>query len=254
MGTQPTTFTLDAMQFFGRLGGDYEAMFGIDLASLRGLAVLDCPSGPSSFIAELEALGIDAVGVDPLYAETRDHLLARGRDDIAHTIAQMRANPVAFADLDLDAYALGKHRALERFAAHFDAGKASGRYIAASLPALPFADRSFDLTLSAHLLFTYSDPATGGLLKNSPFTPEWHLAAARELMRVTRGELRLYPTTTRWAKPCRHPLAEAVAAMFAADGLQVRYEPSAFARGNHAHDELNACLVVTRERSLRIAR
>lgn len=246
MGDRSPTFTLDAMQFFGRLGGDYEAMFGIDLAALRGRTVLDCPSGPSSFIAELEALGVDAVGVDPLYAESREALLARGLADIDHTIAQMRANPVAFADLDLDAYALGKRRALEGFAAHFDDGKARGRYIAAALPDLPFADRRFDLTLSAHLLFTYSDPSTGGLLKGSPFTPDWHLAAARELMRVTRGELRLYPTTTRWAKPCRHPLAEAIAAMFAADGLRVRYEPSAFARGNHELDALNACLVIAR--------
>lgn len=246
MGDRSPTFTLDAMQFFGRLGGDYEAMFGISLASLRGRTVLDCPSGPSSFISELHALGVDSVGVDPLYADTRDQLLERGLADIEHTVAQMRANPVAFADLDLDAYALGKRRALEGFAAHFETGKAAGHYVAASLPDLPFADRRFDLTLSAHLLFTYSDPSTGGLLKDSPFTREWHLAAARELMRVTRGELRLYPTTTRWAKPGRHPLAEAIAEMFAADGLRVRYEPSAFARGNHANDGLNACMVVAR--------
>lgn len=246
MGDRSPTFTLDAMQFFGRLGGDYEAMFGFNIAALRGRAVLDCPSGPSSFIAELEALGVDAVGVDPLYAESRARLLARGLADIDHTIEQMRANPVAFADLDLDAYALGKRQALERFTAHFDEGRSRGRYIAASLPDLPFADRQFDLTLSAHLLFTYSDPATGGLLKDSPFTPEWHVSAARELMRVTRGELRLYPTTTRWSTPCRHPLADAIAAMFASEGLRVRYQPSSFARGNHANDELNACMVVAR--------
>lgn len=246
MTTQQSTFTLEAMQFFGRLGGDYEAMFGLKLASLAGQRVLDCPSGPSSFVSELHALGVDAVGVDPLYAESRETLLARGVADIEHTVSRMRANTTAFADLDLDAYAAGKRRALEAFAAHFEQGKANGHYIAASLPVLPFADRRFDLTLSAHLLFTYSDPSTGGLLVDSPFTPEWHLASARELMRVTRGELRLYPTTTRWTKPSRHPLAEAIADMFAADGLRVRYEPSAFARGNHANDELNACMVVAR--------
>ena len=42
------TFTLDGMQFFGRLGSDYEQMFARPLASLAGLRVLDCPSGPSS--------------------------------------------------------------------------------------------------------------------------------------------------------------------------------------------------------------
>ena len=81
MAAQQTTFTLEAMQFFGRLGGDYEAMFGLSLASLAGKRVLDCPSGPSSFVAELHALGVDAVGVDPLYAESRATLVARGVAD-----------------------------------------------------------------------------------------------------------------------------------------------------------------------------
>ena len=246
MAAQQTTFTLEAMQFFGRLGGDYVAMFGLTLASLAGKRVLDCPSGPSSFVAELHALGVDAVGVDPLYAESREALVARGVADVEHTVSRMRANAAAFADLDLDAYAASKLRALDGFAAHYDEGKSRGHYVAASLPELPFADRSFDLTLSAHLLFTYSDPSTGGLLKGSPFTPEWHLAAADELMRVTRGELRLYPTTTRWERPARHPLAERIAGRFAALGFGVRFEPSTFARGNHAIDALNACLVVTR--------
>ena len=240
------TFTLDAMQFFGRLGREYEQMFARPLASLVGLHVLDCPSGPSSFISELHALGVRAVGVDPLYAESADTLLARGRADVAHTIAKMRANPAAFADLDLDAYSATKLRALEAFARHFADERNRGLYVAASLPELPFADRAFDVTLSAHLLFTYSDPSTGGLLNDSPFTPEWHLASARELMRVTRGELRLYPTTTRWTKPCRHPLAEMVERDMRAQGFAVRYEQSTFARGNHANDELNACMVVTR--------
>ena len=45
------TFTLEAMQFFGRLGREYEQMFARPLSSLVGLQVLDCPSGPSSGVA-----------------------------------------------------------------------------------------------------------------------------------------------------------------------------------------------------------
>ncbi len=246
MSGRTPSFTLDAMQFFGRLGGDYEAMFGLPLASLVGKRVLDCPSGPSSFVSELRALGVDATGVDPLYAEDAATLGARGTDDIAHTVARMRANPGAFADLDLEAYAAGKRRALEAFLADFATGRAAGRYVAASLPELPFADGAFDIVLSAHLLFTYSTPETGGLLADSPFTEAWHLAAADELVRVSRGEVRLYPTSTRWTTPARHPFAEAIAARLAARGLRVRYEPSTFARGNHSADALNASLVVSR--------
>lgn len=241
-----TLFTLDAMQFFGRVASDYEAMFGVQVDALRGLRVLDCPSGPGSFVAEASARGVHVVGVDPLYEQPLDVLVERGASDITGTMERMQRNAARFADIDLKAYAASKLRALVRFAAHFERGKAEGRYLAAKLPNLPFADAQFDLTLSAHLLFTYSDPASGGVLPDSPFTLAWHLAAVRELLRVTRGEVRLYPTTTRWTTPCRHPYAEAVERECVAHGMMVRYEPSTFARGNHADDTLNASLVIHR--------
>jgi hypothetical protein len=239
-------FTVDGMQFFGREVGDYESMFGIEVARLRGLRVLDCPAGPGSFVAESRLAGADTVGVDPLYAEPTDALVARGRRDVHHTIERMRLKAAAFADIDLDAYAASKLRALDRFAADFPRGLAERRYVAASLPALPFPDRHFDLVLSAHLLFTYSDPAHGGILPDSTFSLEWHLRAAEELWRVCRTEVRLYPTTTRWERPSRHPWAEAVRERLESLGGSSRWQLSAFARGNHASDTLNACLVVTR--------
>jgi hypothetical protein len=239
-------FTLDSMQFFGRVAADYEAMFSIRLQDLRDLRVLDCPSGPGSFVAEGHAAGVQVIGVDPLYKQPLDALVQRGSDDVHTTIGRMRANASRFADIDLDAYAHSKLRALARFASDFQEGSIDGRYVAASLPNLPFADRAFDITLSAHLLFTYSDPASGGLLPDSPFTLEWHLAAADELLRVTHRELRLYPTTTRSLTPARHPFAEAIAERLRSLGHVVRYQPSSFARGNHKDDTLNACLVIQR--------
>jgi hypothetical protein len=239
-------FTVDGMQFFGRELGDYLAMFALDAEQLPGARVLDCPSGPGAFVAESTALSARTVGVDPLYAEPLETLLARGRRDIHHTIDRMRAKAAAFADIDLVAYEASKLRALDRFARDFPAGLAAGRYLAASLPALPFPDRHFDVVLSAHLLFTYSDPAHGGILPDSPFSLDWHLRAAEELWRLSRGELRLYPTTTRWETPERHPWAEAVRTRLESLGGRVRWQASSFARGNHASDTLNACLVVNR--------
>ena len=237
-------FTVESMQFFGRVATDYEAMFGVRVDDLRGLHVLDCPSGPGSFVAEANARGVRVVGVDPLYEQPLAALVERGTNDVAYTIERMQGNAAQFADIDLHAYAESKLHALERFAAHFETGLAQGLYVAAKLPHLPFPDGHFDLALSAHLLFTYSDPASGGLLPDSPFTLAWHMAAVRELLRVTRGEVRLYPTTTRWTTPCRHPYAEAIERDCAARGLKVRYERSTFARGNHANDTLNASLVI----------
>jgi hypothetical protein len=246
MVTPAPLFTVDAMQFFGREPADYQAMFGIGIQDLIGLRVLDCPAGPGSFVAEAAARGVDVIGVDPLYDQPLTELLDRGRRDVRHTIDRMRRKRDCLADLDLDAYERSKLRALDTFGRDFTRGLALGRYVAASLPHLPFPDRHFHRTLSAHLLFTYSDPEQGGILPGSPFTPAWHLLAAGELMRVTLEELRLYPTTTRWETPARHPVAEQVAQMFVNQGLKARFETSTFARGNHMSDHLNACLVVTR--------
>jgi hypothetical protein len=65
-------------------------------------------------------------------------------------------------------------------------------YVAALLPSLPFADRSFDLVLSSHLLFVYPDH----------LDYDAHLGCARELARVASREARIFPlvdtTTERW--------------------------------------------------------
>ena len=59
------------------------------------------------------------------------------------------------------------------------------RYVAGDLPRLPFADSEFDLTLVSYLLFAYQDRDYG-----------FHRDSIREVMRVTQGEARIYPTVT----------------------------------------------------------
>ena len=60
------------------------------------------------------------------------------------------------------------------------------RYVAGELPRLPFADGEFDLTLVSYLLFAYQDR----------FDYEFHRDSILEIMRVARGEARIYPTVT----------------------------------------------------------
>ena len=238
---------LDTMQFFGRLASDYREMFGVTLEELRGLRVLDCPGGPGSFVAEASAAGAHAVAVDPLYAHTAEELRVRCETDIEGTLKAMSAHPGAYADLDLAQYAETKRTALRGFLADYPAGRAAGRYVAASLPALPFADRAFDRTFSAHLLFTYSSPASGGILVDSPFTEEWHVQAVNELLRVTGRSLHLYPTTTRTEPAHRHPYLERIVAGLEAGGeWSCRYAPSTYQRGNAAQNQLNSSLVIER--------
>lgn len=55
--------------------------------------------------------------------------------------------------------------------------------MAGALPHLPFADGAFDLVLCSHLLFTYDDR----------FNEAWHLAALLEMVRVSSGQVRVFP-------------------------------------------------------------
>jgi len=68
------------------------------------------------------------------------------------------------------------------------------RYVEGQLPRLPFADCEFDLTLVSYLLFAYRDR----------FDYAFHRNSLLEIMRVTRGEARIYPTVTFEARPSEY--------------------------------------------------
>jgi hypothetical protein len=61
------------------------------------------------------------------------------------------------------------------------------RYVTAALPSLPFSDRHFDLVLSGHLLFAYGDY----------LSHDFHLKSLLELVRVSKGQVRLFPIRGR---------------------------------------------------------
>ena len=62
------------------------------------------------------------------------------------------------------------------------------------LPSLPFPDEHFDLTLVSYLLFVYEDQ----------LDYDFHKQSLLEIMRVTRGEARLYPIVSFEAQRCRY--------------------------------------------------
>jgi hypothetical protein len=66
--------------------------------------------------------------------------------------------------------------------------------VAGELPRLPFTDGELDLTLVSYLLFAYQDR----------FDHEFHRDSILEIMRVTRGEARIYPTVTFEAQPSQY--------------------------------------------------
>ncbi len=87
---------------------------------------------------------------------------------------------------------LGSKRmeAMEEFCGDFEIGKEQGRYINALLPSLPFQDSVFDLVLSSHLLFFYSE--------NRDLY--FHLESMKELLRIGK-EVRIFPLVDLNSRP-----------------------------------------------------
>jgi len=185
---------LPSISFFGRSLAEYAQFFALDLAALKGRDVLDVAAGPASFAAEACARKINAVAVDPLYAERPDALAARIARDYDAMFAQMRAKRRLYrlkSFPSIDAAELDCRGAAQRFLADYGTHFIHNRYVAGSLPRLPFFDGTFDVVLCAHLLFTYA----------ARFDFDWHLAAGRELVRVSAGEVRLHPLCGFDGKP-----------------------------------------------------
>jgi hypothetical protein len=192
--------------FFGRSGEEALRFFDLDLAPWRGRQVLDCPGGPGAFTALARHQDVDAVAVDPLYGLPSEELERQALADIDHHAQRARGADHLRPDFDLEAYHQGKREALATFLADRRAHPTA--YVEASLPELPFEDGAFDLVLSGHLLFGYSPLRDGGLFEESPFDLAWHRLALKELVRVSRHEVRLYPAHTV-SRPARlHPYVE----------------------------------------------
>jgi len=183
-----------SVSFFGRTLAEYTQFFAIDPNALKGLSVLDVAAGPSSFTAEACRRGADAVAVDPLYGCTLATLSAHVQIDYRRMLAQMRAKPqlLRFRSFgSIDEAEASRRSAAERFLVDYEQHFVHNRYLGAALPQLPFLDGAFDLVLCAHLLFVYE----------KRFDFSFHMEACRELVRVSRHEVRIHPVIGLGGKP-----------------------------------------------------
>lgn len=175
---------LDHIVPFGRSLREYELIFNLTAGDYRQ-RLLDCGGGPSSFNAELSTRGGSVLSFDPLYACSGTRIKRRFDDTVDDVIEQVDRSPESWVwTYHKNSADLRRNRAsaLEIFLGDYEAGLQAGRYVCASLPALPFTNDCFGLALCSHLLFLYSD-----LLSF-----DFHLASIREIMRVSR-ELRIFP-------------------------------------------------------------
>lgn len=207
---------------------DYRNMFLLTDEELLAGPILDCPAGASPFAAQVRARGGRAVSVDPIYGPRAD-VEARIAADLAHVHSWLAAGPVGL-DWSYLGSADAMLRAFEVSADYFlaDYAEDSPHYVAASLPALPFADGEFNLTLSSHLLFTYPEYVSH----------DQHVEYLLEMTRVTSGEVRVCPIADPAGVP--YPRLDELRRELATGGVvtELRQAVSAYSKGG---DDILVC-------------
>lgn len=210
-------FAIDRVVPWGRIMAEYQAMFSLTETDMQG-RIVGCGDGPASFNAEMTARGHAVISTDPLYALPAVAIKKRGEEIFAEMMAQVRQNREDFVWTHVPSIpALGQRRmeALQRFLADYPQGQAEGRYVDASLPHLPFPDAAFDLALSSHFLFLYSQE----------FDLDFHIRAIQEMMRIA-PEARIFPLLQIGGLPSPH--VQGVVESCRSQGFQATVEPVAY--------------------------
>lgn len=178
------TLDLDRIIFIGRTFDEYISLFNLNEDQIKQFKILDCPAGACSFTAKSNQLGGDVTAVDIAYYYPVNQLQEKGLIDLEHgsTSVEMARDNYVW-DYFKTSDELKKTRLQALLDCTDDMSLHPERYVAATLPVLPFQDNEFEMTLSAHFLFMYSDR----------LDITFHKSTILELMRVTSKEIRIFP-------------------------------------------------------------
>ena len=181
---------------WGRNLGEYQKMFLLSAHDLKS-KILGCGDGPSSFNQELNLVGIKHISVDPIYQFTKDEIQERIQNTSEIVSEQLRLNHKDFIwnDIkDVDELVDIRLSAMNSFLDDFDGGKKEGRYVYEVLPNLTFEENSFDLVLSSHFLFLYSDN----------FDLKFHIDSILQMCKISKKEVRIFPLVDLNNKRSKH--------------------------------------------------
>jgi hypothetical protein len=218
------TFTLDKVVPWGRSFHEYVGMFDLTENDL-GSRILGCADGPASFNCGMKQRGYWMVSCDPLYQFTARQIETRIDETYGVVFEQVLQDERGFVWETIPSpEALGRVRmaAMRAFLADYPCGRTQGRYLAASLPTLPFGRQRFDLALCSHFLFLYTEQLTRA----------FHCRAVKEMCRVAK-EVRVFPLLDLSRNVS--PYVDAVVQEARQAGLlaEVRRVPYEFQRGGN---------------------
>jgi hypothetical protein len=223
-------YTYAAVAPWGRSFEEYLRMFQLGDDELQ-LKILGCADGPAGFNAEMAERGHRVVSCDPLYQFSKQQIEQRIDDTYDNILAQTRDNEDLFVWSDIRSIdELGRMRraSMNEFLADYDRGKCEGRYVAAEVPALPFAAQTFDLAICSHFLFLYSPI----------LSLEFHQEAIAAMCTVAR-EVRIFPLLTYNAEPS--PYVTPIIAALKESGRSVSVERVAYEFQRGANEMLRVC-------------
>lgn len=180
-------YKLKSIVPWGRNLREYQTMFNLSQKDLNK-KILGCGDGPSSFNAELTKQGGNIISIDPIYEFKKEQLSSRIDEVAVGVMAMVRkyestfvwkniANPNELEQIRMSA--------MRGFLDDYEKGLKEERYVHEQLPKLSFTEKEFDLALSSHFLFLYSE--------HLDF--EFHLDAIEEMLRVSK-EVRIFPLMT----------------------------------------------------------
>ena len=208
------SFTYESIVPWGRSFDEYRRMFALSADDLD-TRILGCGDGPAGFNAQMRRRGGRVVSCDPLYRFSAAQVEARIRATYPVVIEQTRREQHKFVwDSIRSVDELGEIRmqAMSTFLADYEQGKRDGRYVCGEAPNLPFGPGAFDLALSSHFLFLYSDN----------LSLEFHQQAILDMLRVA-GEARIFPLLDYNSR--RSPYLDPVCAALKQAGYRVSIEP-----------------------------
>jgi len=173
---------------WGRNLSEYKDMFNLTEDELKNYQILGCADGPASFNAEVTAMGGNVTSIDPSYQFTTEQIASRIDEVALEVMAEVRKKQEDFVWKNIanpDVLYAMRMSAMQTFLADFKEGKEQGRYKYEMLPSLSFNDAQFDLALSSHFLFLYSEH----------LDEQFHIDAIDEMLRVAK-EVRIFPLVT----------------------------------------------------------
>ena len=197
----------------GRTCTEYRAMFQLNKSDLNR-KILDCGGGPSSFNYEMKTQNKEVITIDPLYQFSKENIEKRIEETFDDVMTQANANKDDYIWKNIktvEELAETRMSAMKLFLNDFQDGKNENRYITAELPDLPFKANEFDLALSSHFLFLYSDM----------LSLDFHVSAIDEMLRVAR-EVRIFPLLDLSTAKSQH--VEEIIKIFKEKGMQVSIE------------------------------